>query len=71
MIHISKLAATRVINVTDIVKEGEKVEFEVIEVNKEKGRIGLKRKFEPLPPKVEISVPIVETQSQNETPKSL
>lgn len=53
MIHISKLAATRVINVTDIVKEWESVEFEVIEVNKEKGRIGLKRKFDPLPPKVE------------------
>ncbi|MDD5769337.1 MAG: polyribonucleotide nucleotidyltransferase [Candidatus Gracilibacteria bacterium] len=59
MIHISKLAATRVINVTDIVKEGEQVEFEVIEVNKEKGRIGLKRKFDPIPPKVEI-IPKVE-----------
>lgn len=50
MIHISKLAATRVMNVTDIVKEWEDVEFEVIEVNQEKGRIGLKRKFDPLPP---------------------
>ncbi len=55
MIHISKLAATRVVNITDIVKEWEEVEFEVIEVNKEKWRIGLKRKFDPLPtpPKVE------------------
>lgn len=62
MIHISKLAATRVANVADIVKEGEEVEFEVIEVNKEKGRIGLKRKFDPLPPKVE-------TPPATETPK--
>lgn len=63
MIHISKLAATRVVNVADIVKEWEEVEFEVIEVNKEKWRIGLKRKFDPLPPKVET--PVV----PNETPK--
>ncbi len=56
MIHISKLAATRVMNVADIVKEWEEVEFEVIEVNLEKWRIGLKRKFDPLPPK-----PAVET----------
>lgn len=55
MIHISKLAATRVVNVTDVVKEWDSVEFEVIEVNKEKGRIWLKRKFDPLPPKVEAS----------------
>lgn len=61
MIHISKLAATRVANVTDIVKEWDKVEFEVIEVNKEKGRIGLKRKFEALPPKTETP--------KTETPK--
>lgn len=57
MIHISKLAATRVVNVADIVKEWESVEFEVIEVNKEKWRIGLKRKFDPLPPKVETPTP--------------
>ncbi len=60
MIHISKLAATRVVKVEDIVKVWEEVEFEVIEVNKEKGRIGLKRKFDPLPPKVET--PVVTTQ---------
>lgn len=64
MIHISKLAATRVVNVTDIVKEWDEVEFEVIEVNKEKGRIWLKRKFDPLPPKVEVKVEWV-----SETPK--
>lgn len=49
MIHISKLAPTRVVNVWDVVKEGDKVEFEVIAVDKEKGRIGLKKKFDPLP----------------------
>lgn len=54
MIHISKLASTRVANVTDIVKEWEEVEFEVIQVDLAKWRIGLKRKFEPLPPKAEV-----------------
>lgn len=49
MIHISKLAPTRVLKVDDVVKVWDRVEFEVIEVNKEKWRIGLKRKFEPLP----------------------
>jgi translation initiation factor 2 alpha subunit (eIF-2alpha) len=53
MIHISKLAPTRVVNVWDIVKEWEKVEFEVIAVDKEKGRIGLKKKFDPLPASTE------------------
>lgn len=43
MIHISKLALQRVMNVEDIVKVGDSVEVEVIEINKEKGRIGLKR----------------------------
>ena len=43
MIHISKLALQRVMNVEDIVKVGDSVEIEVIEINKEKGRIGLKR----------------------------
>ena len=46
MIHISKLAAERVTKVEDIVKEWEDVEFEVIQVDIAKGRIGLKRKFE-------------------------
>ncbi|MBW7954618.1 polyribonucleotide nucleotidyltransferase [Candidatus Gracilibacteria bacterium] len=44
MIHISKLSPLRVEKVEDILKVGDKVEFEVIEVNKEKGRVGLKRK---------------------------
>jgi hypothetical protein len=39
----------------------------VIEVNIEKGRIGLKRKFEPLPPKP-LEAPKAETPV--ETPKS-
>jgi|GEM_PF-804725 len=43
MIHISKLALQRVMNVEDIVKLGDEVEVEIIEINKEKGRIGLKR----------------------------
>ncbi len=43
MIHISKLALQRVMNVEDIVKVWDSVEVEVIEINKEKGRIGLKR----------------------------
>jgi len=55
MIHISKLAPTRVVNITDIIKEWDEVEFEVIEVNKEKGRIGLKRKFNPLSSNVEVT----------------
>ena len=46
MIHISKLAAERVTNVADIVKEWEDVEFEVIQVDIAKWRIGLKRKFD-------------------------
>lgn len=43
MVHISKLALQRVMNVEDIVKVGDAIEIEVIEINKEKGRIGLKR----------------------------
>jgi len=46
MIHISKLAPTRTAKVEDVVKIGMEVEFEVIEVNKEKGKISLKKKFE-------------------------
>lgn len=45
MIHISKLTTNKIKNITDIVKEWEDIEFEVIEVNKEKWRIGLKRKI--------------------------
>lgn len=43
MIHISKLSPARVNNVEDIVKMGESVEVDIIEIDKEKGRIGLKR----------------------------
>jgi polyribonucleotide nucleotidyltransferase len=43
MIHISKLSPFRVNNVEDILKQGESVEVDVIEIDKEKGRIGLKR----------------------------
>jgi len=46
MIHISKLAPTRTAKVEDVVKLGMEVEFEVIEINKEKGKISLKKKFE-------------------------
>ncbi|MFA5917782.1 MAG: polyribonucleotide nucleotidyltransferase [Candidatus Gracilibacteria bacterium] len=42
MIHISKLAPTRVATVEEIVKVGDKVEIEVLTVDREKGRIGLK-----------------------------
>jgi len=43
MIHISKLSKARVANVEDIVKIGDSIEVEIIEINKEKGRIGLRR----------------------------
>jgi len=46
MIHISKLAPTRTLKVEDVVKMGMQVEFEVIEINKEKGKISLKKKFD-------------------------
>jgi ribosomal protein S1 len=36
MIHISKLAPTRVATVEEIVKVGEKVEIEVLTVDREK-----------------------------------
>lgn len=43
MVHISKLAPWRVMNVEDVVKVGDEVEVEIMEINKEKGRIGLKK----------------------------
>ncbi len=43
MIHISKLSSERVTKVEDVVKDGETVDFEIIQVDKMKGRIGLKR----------------------------
>jgi polyribonucleotide nucleotidyltransferase len=44
MIHISKLSPARVMNVEDIVKVWDSVEFEVIQVDLDKWRIGLQRK---------------------------
>ena len=43
MIHISKLSPLRAMNVEDYVKEWEEVEFEIIQVDIAKGRIGLAR----------------------------
>ena len=42
LIHISKLAKGRVEKVTDVVKEGDTVKVEVIEID-DKGRINLRR----------------------------
>ncbi|MDD3303142.1 MAG: polyribonucleotide nucleotidyltransferase [Candidatus Gracilibacteria bacterium] len=42
MIHISKLSDKRVATVEEVVKIGEKVQVEVLTVDKDKGRIGLK-----------------------------
>ena len=44
MIHISKLSPLRVANVEDVVKPWDEVEFEIIQVDLAKGRIGLQRK---------------------------
>ncbi len=44
MIHISKLSPARVANVEDIVKVWDMVEFEIIQVDLEKNRVGLQRK---------------------------
>jgi len=44
MIHISKLSPARVSNIEDIVKTGDKVEFEIIQVDLAKDRVGLQRK---------------------------
>ncbi len=43
MIHISKLSPKRVMKVEDIVKEGDNVEFEIIQVDEAKWRIWLQR----------------------------
>ncbi|MBS9775383.1 polyribonucleotide nucleotidyltransferase [Candidatus Gracilibacteria bacterium] len=51
MIHISKLSPKRVMNVEDIVKEGDSVDFEIIQVDLAKGRIGLQR----IPTQAEIN----------------
>jgi polyribonucleotide nucleotidyltransferase len=46
MIHISKLDSKRVEKIEDVVKLWDSVEFEIIQVDLAKGRVGLKRKFE-------------------------
>ena len=43
LIHISKLAKTRVEKVTDVVNIGDKVKVEIIEIDEKKGRINLRR----------------------------
>ncbi len=43
MIHISKLSNERVTNVEDVVKVDDTVDFEIIQVDLMKGRIGLKK----------------------------
>lgn len=43
MIHISKLSKERVTNIEDIVKTDDIVDFEIIQVDLMKGRIGLKK----------------------------
>ena len=43
MIHISKLSKERVTNVEDVVKLDDQVDFEIIQVDLMKGRIGLKK----------------------------
>jgi polyribonucleotide nucleotidyltransferase len=45
MIHISKLSYKRIENIQDVVKEWDIVEFEIIQVDLEKGRIWLKREL--------------------------
>ncbi len=42
MIHISKLSTERVTNIEDVVKKDDSVEFEIIQVDLMKGRIGMK-----------------------------
>ena len=43
MIHISKLAKERVAKVDDIVKVGDMVDYKVLSIDKESGKIGLER----------------------------
>lgn len=43
MIHISKIAKERVTNISDYLKEGDIVEYSVITIDKEKGKIWLER----------------------------
>ncbi len=44
MIHISQVDNQRIEKVSDILKEGDKVKVKVVDIDREKGRIGLSRK---------------------------
>lgn len=44
MIHISQVAKERIEKVTDVIKEGDMVKVKVVDIDREKGRIGLSRK---------------------------
>ena len=74
MIHISKLSPLRVAKVEDVVKTDDEVEFEVIQVDLAKGRIGLKRvpkpeeikKFEELKKKREEEFAKRKTETKKE-----
>jgi len=43
MVHISKIAKERVVNIEDYLKMGDVVQVKIIAVDKEKGRVGLER----------------------------
>jgi len=43
MIHISKLSPLRVAKIEDVLKVGDTVDFEIIQIDLDKGRIGLQR----------------------------
>ena len=44
MVHISNICGGRINKVTDVIKEGEIIQVVVVEIDKERGRIGLSRK---------------------------
>ncbi len=54
MIHISKLSSQKVLKVDDIVKVWEEIEFEIIQVDLDKWRIALKKKYEEVIKKIEV-----------------
>ena len=74
MIHISKLSPARIANVEDVVKVWDSVDFEVIQVDLAKWRVGLQRKpseeeikkFEEDKKKREANKPKVEVKLKSE-----
>jgi polyribonucleotide nucleotidyltransferase len=44
MIHISQVAKERIEKITDVISEGDTVKVKVVDIDREKGRIGLSRK---------------------------